>query len=412
MKSLSTKAIGLLLFAAFSSAAIADWPQFGGVNRDFEVAANHLAADWPASGLERVWEWPLGEGYSTPIVVGKRVFANGRQGDEEIVVSLDRADGTVVWEHRYPSKEPPGKLDKQFGRGPRSTPLHVSGRLFTIDIAGRLVCLDAEKGKEIWSVELVREMGGNLPFWGYSSSPLALGEHLIVPVGGNGQALVAFRQSDGEVIWKSGSTKNAYSSPVLIEVGGQPQIVAFMSDGVHGLDAASGESLWQHPHTTDYDVNATMPVWGEDNLLFLGSAYNSGSRMLRLSRSGDKTTVEEVWKNRKLNVHHGDVIRVGNTLYMPVGMMGVTMIVAVDTSDGKIKWRERVSKATFVRSGERSLVLGEDGSLILARMNRSGFAELSRMDELLKPKAWAAPAVDGGQVLLRDRERLLVLALP
>ena len=158
--------------ALLTSSAFAQWPQWGGKNRDFIADARDLAASWPESGPKRLWTKDLGAGYSAIAYVDDRLYTMYRRGvvnhrqigppaedgaDDEVVVALDAKSGETVWENKYAAPLPEG-MDPQFGRGPRATPLVVGGRVYTFGVGGRLQCLDQKTGAVIWGHDLVKEV--------------------------------------------------------------------------------------------------------------------------------------------------------------------------------------------------------------------------------------------------------------
>lgn len=130
-------------------------------------------------------------------------------------------------------------------------------------------------------------------------------------VGGSRHALMSFRQADGSVVWGRHSFPNSHSSPVLITVDGQEQVVALMGQQVVGVEPGTGEILWQHPHPTPYNLAVATPVWGPDNILIVSSAYGGGTRALHLTPQAGKSAVKELWHNRRVQVHFGTLIRIG-----------------------------------------------------------------------------------------------------
>jgi hypothetical protein len=129
---------------------------------------------------------------------------------------------------------------------------------------------------------------------------------VVMMVGGPSSSLVAFYRQNGSVVWKKHDFRNSTSSPIIINVDGQDQLVAFMYAEIVGVDPNNGNLLWTRPHPAEFGLNTSTPIWGPDNLLFMSSGYGGGSRVLRLSRTRDKTTVEEVWANSLMRIHFTD----------------------------------------------------------------------------------------------------------
>lgn len=388
--------------------ASAQWPQWGGPSRDFNAPDGKLATKWPEAGPTQLWSRDLGSGYSSITADDGLLFTMyGKGKGQEAVAAFKAETGEPVWEHEYEVAYFDG-MDRKFGTGPRGTPLVVGDRVFTAGISAVLSCLDKKSGKPIWSHDLHKEYGATELFWGYSSSPLAVGVLVVIPVGGK-KGVMAFHQKDGKPAWSSPAAKNGYASPILIKVGGQEQIAAFMADRVMGLNPVDGKKLWSVNHNTSYDVNASTPIWGPDGLLFVSSAYGTGSQAIKLSRDGDKTTAKKVWANRKFQVHHGSAIRIGDYVYGSSGDNGPSFFGAVNAQSGEIAWRERgLAKCTCVRIGERLVLLGEDGQLALATPSPTGLTVHSKAP-LLERVSWTVPTVIGGTLYVRDQKRILAL---
>jgi len=388
------------------------WPQWGGPHRNFMSDVTGLARSWPEAGPPQLWKRELGEGHSSIVVDEGRLYTMYRLwAEEEAVVALDAATGKTIWELRYPS--PP--LDFSFGAGPHSTPLIVGDRLFTAGTNKEIFALRKRTGEVIWSHDLVREFGAPATLIrpavtpGFACSPLAYNNMVIVTAGGPGQSVMAFDQADGTVVWRNGDFLIAPSSPILIDVDGQRQLVVVGGQTVNGLDPDTGVTLWSHAHDTVGDMNITTPVWGEGNLLFVSSAYDGGSRVLRLTRTGDETTIEELWFSRRLRVMFGSTIRLGDYIYGSSGDFGPTFITALNINTGQVAWRERgFARASFLYADGMVILLDEYGTLALAKVSPGGLKVLS-WAEIVEPPSWTVPTLAGTTLYLRDRRAIMAL---
>ena len=327
-----------------------EWRQFGGPGRDFQVESSGLADSWPVDGPTRVWSRPLGPGHSSIIVDEGRLFTMYRpeaQGeawaDEETVVALDAATGDTAWEYTYAS-EP---LNFRFGAGPHASPLVIGNRLFTTGTNKQLHAFDKRTGQVLWSHDLVAAFDAPPTLVrpavkaGYGTSPTAYKDLVIVTVGGPGQSVMAFRQDDGAVVWRGGEFLIAPATPILVDVDGQGQLIVYGGQTINGLDPDTGSVLWTHEHETQGDMNNSTPVWGDDNILFMTAAYNSGSRALRLTRDGTGTHVEELYYTTDLKVMFGNVVRLGDYVYASSGDFGPAFQVALNVTTGEEVWRRR-----------------------------------------------------------------------
>jgi len=270
-----------------------------------------------------------------------------------------------------------------------------------------LFALDKATGKLLWSHDFIKEYHAPEPGRGYSCSPLAYKDTLIVTVGGRDQAAAAFDQKTGAVVWKAGSAEPSPASPILIDVDGQPQLVVFGGDRIAGMNPSNGQTLWSHPHKTDWGLNISTPVWSpSDHLLFASAAYSSGSRALDLRHAGGKTTVAEKWFNNRMRVHIGTVIRLGDYAYGSSGDFGPAFLSAVDMKTGRIVWQDRsFSRAQLLYADGKVILLDEDGNLGLATVAPDGVKVLARAS-VLQNLAWTPPTLAGTTLYVRDRKTI------
>ena len=402
----------------------AAWRQFGGPARNFMVpGAARLADAWPPTGPPTLWSRPLGTGHSTIVVDGGRLYTMYRVGTgkadrgpwttEEIVVSLDAASGKTVWEHKYASKIE----DFSRGAGPHSTPLVVGDRLFTFGTNKQLFAFDKHSGRVLWSHDLVKDF--NAPVLlirpvikaGYGCSAIAYRETIICNVGGPGQAVMAFRQSDGGVVWKSGDFLTSDASPILIDVQGQEQLVIFGGATINGLDPATGRVLWSHPHDPGNDFNFSPPIYGADGILFMSSAYKAGSRAIQLTRQGNATHTKELWFTSRVRFMYLNALRLGDFVYGTTGDFGPAFLTAINIKTGETAWQHRgFGKASLVYADNKAIIVDEDGDLAIAKLAPEGATVLSQV-KLFNTVSWSAPTLVGTTLYARDREKIVALDL-
>jgi outer membrane protein assembly factor BamB len=387
----------------------AEWTQWGGPQRDFVSKSKGLASSWPQSGPKQLWTRPLGHGHSAIIVSGNTLYTMYSQGEQEYVVALAAATGKTIWEYKYDA--PTAGIDYEYGFGPHATPLLVGDFLYTVGAVGNFHALNKKTGKVVWSHDLYKDLGGRKMGRGYSCSPLSYNNTVIVSLGGAGQAFVAFNQKDGKIVWKNQTLDPSPASPIIINVDGQDQLVVFTGKEVAGLDPNNGDLLWRHPHPTQYGLNISNPVWGPDNLLFISSAYDGGSRVLKLTQAAGKTTVNELWFHRRLRLHHGTAIRISDYVYASSGDFGPAFLSAVNIKTGEIAFQDRrFPKSNFVYADGKLIILDEDGNLALATVSPTGINVISKVS-VLKHLAWTVPTLAGTKLYLRDRQTITALEL-
>lgn len=407
-------AIAPMLWLLFAPPGVAldgtPWLQWGGPHRNFQTEAQ-LADSWPAAGPKIVWRRPLGEGYSSILVESGVLYTMYRTGDTETVISADAATGKTIWTHSYHA---PFNSDAgEEGDGPHATPAIAGGRIFTAGASGILNCLDKKTGKVLWSHDLwnLWYRGTHL-IYGYASSPLVYRDTILLPVGGDGHAMMCFRQSDGEVVWKKGDAGNAYSSAVLINVGGIEQAVVMTRFHVVSFNPLNGDVQWSREHHADYGLNIMTPIWGPDNVLVISASYNAGTTAFELSRAGNQTNVKELWRSNSFYVKHVNMLRIGDALYAASGDSGPTPLAAADVKTGKVLWRKRgYPEANLVYAGGKIVILDQDGNLSLGKFSAQGMEVLATAPSLLKNNSWTPPTVVGTRLYIRDRHEMMALDL-
>jgi outer membrane protein assembly factor BamB len=387
------------------------WTQWGGPRRNFQTDSSGLRDSWPASGPRVVWKRALGEGYSSAAVENGVLYTMYGRPRQEVVLAANAETGATLWEVPNPMTFQ-SDAAQDMGNGPYSTPLIVGDRLFTTGVAGRLQCLDKKTGKVLWVQELVRDLGGSQMMYGYASSPIAFREMVIVPVGGRGKALMAFHQADGKVAWSRNDFGNVYSSPLLIDLGGLEQLVALLDGAVLAVNPHNGDPQWQIPFKAGYSIAIATPVWGPGNLIFVSAEYDAGAKAIQLQRDGMQTKATELWSSPRLRLHNGNAMLIDGTLYFSSGGKGSQAILsAVDARSGQVHWQQRsIQKATFVWADRKLITLDQDGNLLIAHPSREGF-RISAQAPLLSHLSWTPPSLVGTRLYLRDRRDMMAVDL-
>ena len=404
--------------AAAPPAPDTSWLQWGGPRRNFMVDSPAIASSWPASGPKRVWERTIGEGHSAIVVEGNRLYTMYRpeglltvvrRARQETVAAIDAATGKPVWEYTYDSAV--DDLNLSEGAGPHSTPLIVGNLVYALSSRSQIFAIDKQSGKLAWSHDMHAEFKAPLDDRGYSPSAIAYRDTIIVPAGGPGSSVVAFNQKTGAIAWKAGGFPVAPGSPIIISVDGQEQLVVLGANDVVGMSPADGAVLWTHPHKTEWGLNISTPVWGEGNLLLLSSAYNNGTRLLKLSQANGKTAVQEIWYQNRMRVHIGTVIRLGDFAVGSSGDFGPCPTAAIDMKTGNVLWQNReFARSTFLYADGKLIIVDEDGNVGLATASRDGLKVLAKAP-LLKNRAWTVPTLVGTRLYIRDRKTMMALEL-
>ncbi len=398
---------------AFSSLAGAgpDWTQWGGPHRNFTVDSGPLALQWPESGPRLLWSREFGDGFSAILSEGDRLYGIHRDGDKDVATALNANTGETLWETAYDSPTEPD-MDLAFGPGPITTPLLSGDRLFTVSSTVRLHCFDKNTGRILWSRDLRKDYSASHMGRGYGPSPIAYKDLVILAVGGEGHALVAFNQETGETVWESQNYRVCYSSPILARIDGEDQLFVAMANQRAGLDPATGELRWslELPRTAG-SIMATQ-IWGEDHPLFGSSAYADGSRAIKVEKKPDGTfEASELWYNRKMRVMFPSYVRIGDYIYGSSGDFGPVFLMAINVKTGEVAWRERgFNRTHFLSADGKVILLDEEGDLAVATVSPEGIQVHARA-HIIGRTAWTPPTLVGTRLYVRNRSELRAFEL-
>jgi len=385
-----------------------EWPQFRGPNRDGVAVGVGLLGPWPEAGPPQLWRVPVGAGYSGVSSAGDQIYTMWQEAGSQFLFCLEAATGEQRWRYRVGPA-----YANQYGDGPRSTPVVHREVVFAVGARGHLHAVRGRDGQRLWSHDLKR-LGARIPASGYASTPIVEDGRLIVEIGGEESAFVAFETTTGQVAWRSGSDLAAYSSPIAVSIGGQRQIVFFSGGGLHAVAPEDGRILWDYPWlslcpATGVPLNAASPIHVPPDRIFISSGYgdDQGAAVIRLTRQDDRFQVETVWRKDVLNSQINSAILLGGHLY---GFRG-GVLKSVDVATGEERWRARgFQRGSVIAAGGRLLVLGERGRLALVEETPEAYVELGSV-HVLKGRSWTPPSVARGRLYVRNHEELVCLDL-
>jgi outer membrane protein assembly factor BamB len=401
--------------AAQLKAAPGDWPGWRGPDRTGVSKETGLLKEWPKGGPKLLWKADgLGGGFSTPSVAGGRIYLLGTEGKKELLIALAAKDGKPVW-RREVGAEAGGHP------GPRSTPTVDGDFVYAISSDGKLVCATTAKGEVKWRKDLKAEFGGVHGNWAYAESPLIDGDVLVCTPGGEDATLVALKKKTGDLIWKApvkgfpakegrrgkkrAYATAAYSSAIVADIGGVRQYIQFLSGGVVGVAAKDGKLLWHYDSPANATANIATPIY-RDGRVFAASAYGTGGGAAKITRDGDKFTVQQEYFVRALQNHHGGMVLVGDHIYGT----GANTLLCVNFKTGKVAWQNRsIGKGSVASADGRLYVRGERGAVALVEANPAGYKERGRFEQPDRSDqmAWPHPVIAGGKLYLRDWDVLL-----
>jgi outer membrane protein assembly factor BamB len=406
---LRVAAASLILLVAGRSLA-ADWPQWRGPQRNGVSQETGLLKEWPKEGPKLVWQVKkIGSGYSTPAVVGQRIYLLANEGlDNEFVQARAVIDGKQVWSTRIGKVGNPNQQPNY--PAARSTPTVDGDFLYALGSNGDLTCLETGTGKVCWQKNLRTDFGGKPGTWAYSESPLIDGDLLVCTPGGSTATLVALKKSTGDTVWKSATPAGdeaAYSSAIIVEVDGIKQYVQFLQKGLVGVEAKTGKLLWRYGRSAQGSP-AVIPTPVADKGSIYSAAARSGGGLVKLKVHDGAVEADQVYFSPKLPTSIGGAVKVGNFLYGTTGQS----LLCTEFATGNVKWAEKSLGAASLCCADGRLYLhGENGDVALVETTAEAYQEKGRFTLPEQPnrgrsKAWAYPVVANGRLYIRDLDTL------
>jgi outer membrane protein assembly factor BamB len=349
----------------------------------------------------------LGDGYSTPAVVGNRIYLMSNRGlDNEFVQALSTQDGKVIWTTRVgnvgnPNQNPPYPKA-------RSTPTVDGDLIYALGSDGDLACLEAKTGKIRWQKSIRKEFGGEPGEWAYSESPLVDGDAVVVTPGGAQATIVALNKKTGAVIWKSavpGGDAAGYASAIMVQAPGRKQYVQFLSKGLVGVDAKTGQFLWRYAEVAKGPAQMWTPNARGESVY--AAANGVGGGLVRLKADG---TAEQVYFERGLPNGVGGAVLIGDYLY---GSQAEQKLVAVEFATGKVKWQAESIGWSSVAYADGLLYLhGVNGDVALVEATPDAYRIKGRFTPPAQPQhkkvgpfpegAFSHPVIANGRLYIHD----------
>ena len=409
-KTLLTAALiigGATLFAG-------DVLRFRGENSQGIFEEKGLLKTWPQQGLTPKWTYSgLGEGWSSPIKVGKYIYITGSDvnAKKEMAVCLD-LDGKKVWQTAT------GSRWERAYPGARCTPTFVpgekdgEGRLLVTTGSGEMFCLDAADGKILWSKAVSSEYGTNFMNWGLAESPVVKDGMVFMTAGGSKALVVALKIADGSVAWtaKSNNDKLGYVTPAVVK----DQLIVMTDAKVNGISIKDGTVMWEDDYRATSEItarngnNANTPVV-KGSRFFVTGGYNRGGVLYELNEDGKGVKV--IWKNKDLDPHHDCAVLVDGKLYGSNWISNNSgKWMCVDWETGKTVYEtpwDSLGKGSVVYA-DGMLYLYEEkrGTLGLAKPGDKFDVVSSFQIDFGNKEHWAHPTICDGVLYLRHGDVL------
>ncbi len=396
------------------------FPQFLGPSRDCKIPGPSLATDWSAEPPEKLWRQPIGAAWSGFAVAAQHAVTQEQRDENEAVVCYDLQTGSVLWLHTDSAQYKTAIA----GEGPRATPTIHDGRVYTLGATGVFNCLDLATGKPVWQRHIANDAGLDLDApvdqsglssnrnkakeWGYASSPLIVGDKVVVSAGGeNGKSLLAYDTASGEPAWSGGNSRAGYSSARLANLHGETQILIFNQNGLSAHSPQNGSVAWEFDWSVPFP-HVSMPVTLPGNRILLSLGYGKGSKLLQVDFSGGIFSANELWRSNRMKAKFTNLIFYDDHFYG----LDDGMFACIDAQRGHRKWKDgRYGHGQILLRGSHILVMAENGDVVLLEANPKKQVELTKF-AALEGKTWNPPALAHDYLIVRNHREAACYKLP
>ncbi|MEE8450422.1 MAG: PQQ-binding-like beta-propeller repeat protein [Thermoguttaceae bacterium] len=358
-----------------------------------------MLRSWPEGGPARLWTAAdIGHGYSSPIVADETIYITGDEEDD-LIISAFSLDGKLRWQAKN------GESWQRSFPGARSSCTYDHGKLYHMNAHGRLACLDAKTGDELWAVNVLERFEGKNVIWGISESPLIFGDSVFAtPCGAKG-LVVALNKQTGDTTWATPAIADetpCYASPILISTGGRTLLVNSATKNVFAVDAKTGELCWKVPQEDPKNTVCTIPVLAQNELVVTNVSREYGAIFgVRL----DGLQAEKTW-TKELSLSHGSTVCVDGQVYGGSGRGEVRGWIAVDAKTGSLRTASELGVGSLIHADGRFYCLTERGTMTLQKPTEGRFETVGSFQFAEGKDVWAHPVICNGRLYLRFNETL------
>jgi len=369
-----------------------DWPRWRGPSGD----GISMETGWNPKALSEdpkiLWKTNVGLGYSNVTIKDGRLYTMGLRGRTTIIFSLNAETGEEIWQYSF----------EDF-RDPQSTPTIDGKYLYVLSSKGILFRLKIKNGKLQWERDLVDEFEAPQARFGFATSPV-IEEDLVIL---NVKTCIALNKKNGDKVWVSEVHEiplydDYYATPVIHEFDGRRCALIFSGRGLFSVDVMTGEKIWYYEWKITGSPNCVDPI-AVDNKIYTSSAAMGGCVCLEII-DGEPSVL---WKNSNMNNAWSTSVLIDDYLYGCDGYVyPVSRFGCLDFNTGSVMWTEKMREASAISAGGKLIILGEDGTLRIAKATPESYQEISHCDVLEGEekgrKFWTIPVLCNGKIYCRN----------
>jgi outer membrane protein assembly factor BamB len=341
----------------------------------------------------------VGGGYASFVVADGRAFTIEQRRDQEVVAAYHLKTGREIWTHGWTAEF----RETLGGDGPRATPTLDEGRVYALGASGDLKVLEEASGEVLWERNILEDAGADNLQWGMSGSPLIVDEKVVVlPGGPNGSSAVAYDKRTGATLWKSLDDEQAYTSPILVTLSGERQILVVGANRAMGLAVDDGSLLWDYPWVTNMGINVAQPLILDEKRVFLSAGYGHGAVVLEVTQGESGFAARPVWSNTRMKNKFASSVLHQGYIYG----LDEAILACVDASTGELKWKGgRYGYGQLLLAANHLIVLTERGEIVLVKATPEKHEELA-MFPAIEGKTWNHPVIADGVLMVRNANEM------
>lgn len=385
--------------------AVEDWPRWRGPNADGGWNPKDIPADLARKEPVRLWKQEISAGFGGVTTSNGRVYVMDRlktPKEVERLLCFDAESGRNIWQQSWEASY--GSME--YGTGPRSSLNVTDGKAYALGATGVALCLDAVTGQVLWQLDAVKNFEAKIPKWGFAASPVIDGNRVLLHVGAKAGSVIALDKASGKEVWRGGPDPAGYCTPEIISHAGTRQLIAWGPEHVQSLDPDSGRVNWLFPYKITYGVSIAQPLYRDG--IFLVSGYWHGAKALQLGKSATL-----LWENQT---------EICGLMSAPLYKDGVVYMLdktrglqAFELKTGRILWSDDNTLTPKDSNPQMSLVWMQESTHLAALLNASGelvYVTLKpeKCEELARwqiiGKTWAHPAFAGNRIFARSDKEL------
>jgi outer membrane protein assembly factor BamB len=386
--------------------ATPEWPEFRGPKRDGAVPGLAIDTDWQKHPPKELWRRPVGPGWSSFAVSGRSIFTQEQRGSSELVACYDADTGAQRWVRESPARF----WESVGGAGPRATPTLSGGMLYAAGATGLVQCLDPRDGSVVWQRDLTKDAERQAPTWGFSSSPLIVGDVVVVYAGGKGEkGVLAYDLKTGEPRWSVAAGDHSYSSPQRATVAGREFVLMLTNTGLSAIDPVGGTNAWKY----DWEYNGyrvVQPLVVDASGILLGTGMGTGTRCVDVALASESPQISDRWTSLDMKPDFNDYVAHQGYLYG----FDHNIFACIDLKTGKRNWKKGRygnGQVLLLPDADQLLVLSETGDVVVVRTNPEKLEELARTN-ILHDKTWNHPVLVDNRLFVRNGEEAVCLEVP